>query len=65
MKDFKYWLRLLWPNKTLDEEDSAQISKKLGHFLHFYNWHKKQDFLLYASRNLALAFDKSLQMTKS
>ena len=60
---FRYWLRLPWPNKMLDEKDSAQISKSLGNFLHF--WTKTQNFLPYASRHLALAFARSLQMTKT
>lgn len=65
MIDFRYWLRLPWPITSLDGEDSAQISKNLGHFLHFWNfWHKKQSFLLYAPHHLALAFDGSLQMKK-
>ena len=33
--DFRYWLMLPWPNIALDGEPSAQISKKIGHFLHF------------------------------
>jgi len=59
-------MRLPWPNIALDGEDSAQIPKNLGHFLHFWNFLlKKQEFLLYAPRHLALAFDRSLQMTKT
>ena len=45
MKDFRYWLRLPCPNTMLDEEYLAQISKNLGHFLHFLNfWHQKRIF---------------------
>ena len=32
MKDFRYWLRLPWPNTMLDGEDLAQIPKNLGYF---------------------------------
>ena len=50
----------------LDGEDSTQIPKNLGHFLLFWNFLlKKQEFLLYAPCHLALAFDRSLQMTKN
>ena len=66
MKEFRYWLRLPWPNTMFDGEDSAQISKNLEQFLHFLNfWHKKQVFLPYASSHVVLAFARSLQMTKN
>lgn len=66
MIDFRYWLRLPWPNTMLDEEDLAQIPKNLGHFFHFWNFLlKKQEFLFYVPHHLALAFDRSLQMIKT
>ena len=30
MIDFRYWLRLPWPNIALDREELAQIFKKIG-----------------------------------
>ena len=59
MIKFRSWLRLPWPNIMLDGEASAQISKNLGHFLHFWNFLlKKHEFLFYALRHMALAFDR-------
>ena len=66
MTDFRYLLRLPWPNLALDREDSAQISKNLEQFLHFGNFLvQKQDFLPYVSRHVALAFARSLKITKT
>ena len=66
MKDFRYWLRLPWPNIMLDIEESTQISKNLEQFLHFGNFlAQKQVFMPYASRHVALAFARSLQITKT
>ena len=66
MKDLKYWLRLPWPITALDREDSAQISRNLEQFLHFSNfWHKKQVFLPYAPRHVALAFARELKIQKT
>ena len=66
MIKFRYWLRLPWPNTALDEEHSAQISKNLGHFLHFWNfWAKTQVFLPNALRHLARAFDRGLLLMKT
>ena len=66
MIKLRYWLRLPWPNIVLDEEHSTQILKKLRHFVHFWNfWPKKQTFLLYASRHLALAFDRDFLLRKT
>ena len=33
--DLIYWITLPWPNIELNGGHSAQISKNLGHFLHF------------------------------
>ena len=67
MKDFKYWLRLPWPNIMLDREDSAQISRNLEQFFHFCKFlaQKTQGFLLYAPRHVALAFARGLKITKN
>ena len=63
---FRSWLRLPWPITTLYGEDSTQISKILGHFLHFWKfWTKTRNFLPYALCHLVLAFDGSLRMIKT
>ena len=59
MINSKYWLRHLLPSIALDEEGLAQ-------FLHFGKFcTKKQGFPPYASRQVAHAFSRELQITKT
>jgi len=50
---------------TLDGEAPAQISRNLGHFWNFDKFgHKKQGFSPYASRHVARAFARELQIAR-